>query len=174
MLMKRRRRATLVAGGALLAAWAAAASLPEGPAPPAPAPVRSSEAAAGGRVEADAVRLRARLAEPRPGLGPSVRNPFRFSRRAPAQARPGPDAGHAAALAAPAVPPPLPLVLAGIAEQDAAGNPQRTAVISDFAHLYLVKEGDAVTDRYRVERVGADAVELRDGLTGATLRLGLR
>jgi len=38
----------------------------------------------------------------------------------------------------------------------------------------MVGEGDAVGERYRVKKVGADAVELEDVVTKAYRRLALR
>jgi hypothetical protein len=171
MAMKRVRGASLIAGGAVLVAWAAAASLPDPPVPQPPAPARSAEARTVASVELQAGQLRARLGGGKPSLKASVRNPFRFGQHpAPTSSR-----LRLAQPQVPATPVAAPtLVLAGIAEQDTATGAQRTAVISDFARLFLVKEGEAVGDRYRVERIGADAVELRDAASGATVRLGLR
>jgi hypothetical protein len=50
----------------------------------------------------------------------------------------------------------------------------RTAIISGGGQLFLVKEGEAFADRYRVVRIGAEAVELHDEADDALIRLGLR
>lgn len=85
---------------------------------------------------------------------------------------PRPPALSAVAPAAP-VPRRPPLALVGIAENDSAGETVRTAVISGEGQLFLVKEGEAFANRYRVVRIGADAVELRDEVADATIQLGL-
>ena len=70
-----------------------------------------------------------------------------------------------------AAPPPK---LSGIAEDATADGPVRTAIISFVGQLFLVKEGERVTARYRVLRVSSDVVELADLREGSTLRLALR
>jgi len=74
------------------------------------------------------------------------------------------------------VPRPVPPVvkLSGIAEDVTAVGVSRTAIISAFGQLFLVKEGDAVTDRYRVAKISADVVELSEVSGGAVLRLALK
>jgi len=63
----------------------------------------------------------------------------------------------------------------GIAEESTPAGPRRTAVIGGEGDaLYMVREGDAVGDRYRVTKIGADAVELEDVLTKGYRRLALR
>jgi hypothetical protein len=78
--------------------------------------------------------------------------------------------------AAPVFAPPQPsLKLAGIAEDiDADGTPQRTAIISGEGQLYMAKEGESVTVRYRVTKISADVVELMDLATQTPRRLALR
>jgi Tfp pilus assembly protein PilP len=78
-----------------------------------------------------------------------------------------PDAG--------AFTPPLPaLTLMGIAEEAVAAGPRRTAVIADGDIIYMVVEGQAVGTRYKVTKIGADAVELEDLLTKGYRRIALR
>jgi len=97
-----------------------------------------------------------------------------------------PSAPHAITQPAPrptpaltAAPAPVPLSLpalklAGIAEDNGADGPERTAFISGEGQLFMVKEGETVTQRYRVTKISADVVELID-LTDDTLRrLALR
>jgi hypothetical protein len=171
------------AGAALLGAYLAAANMPSGePAPPAaaarPAP-RGPEALAG-EVSAQAARLQARMAQaPVPDSNP--RTPFTFGLPA-RSARPAADTdGMVRATVAPepvATPylPPLPvLTLMGIAEEAAAGGPKRTAVIGGEADtIYMVVEGEPVGSRYKVTKIGADAVELQDLLTKGYRRIALR
>jgi hypothetical protein len=165
------RVAARIAGGALLAAWlAAAASVPAPSVPAAPATAPTTSAGDFTAIDIRTDDLRARL-ESKPLLRPSSRNPFKFAVRRPVT----PVRAPALSTAAPAAPSGLPpLTLAGIAEQETTSGTVRTAVISAFGELFLVREGEGVRDRYRVSRIGADAVELRDGATGATIQLGLR
>jgi hypothetical protein len=51
-----------------------------------------------------------------------------------------------------AAPPPLSLI--GFASEGAA----RTAIISGFGDLFLVKEGDPIGGQYRIVRIEADGV----------------
>jgi hypothetical protein len=66
------------------------------------------------------------------------------------------------------------LKLSGIAEDETADGPVRTAILSGFGQLFLVKEGEAVAERYRVLRISSDVVELADLTEGHTIRLVLR
>ena len=51
----------------------------------------------------------------------------------------------------------------------------RTAIMADEAeNLLMATVGHTVLDRYRVEAIGADAVELKDVNTNAVRRIGLR
>ena len=72
--------------------------------------------------------------------------------------------------------PPLPsLTLMGIAEETVPGGSRRTAVIGgDGDTLYMVVEGQAVGARYRVTKIGADAVELEDLVTKGYRRIAMR
>jgi hypothetical protein len=116
---------------------------------------------------------------PVPDVNP--RNPFSFgSAPRPGSAGPGqpmPVIVRAAAAEEPApAAPPLPaLTLMGIAEETTAAGPRRTAVIGgDGDTIFMVTEGDPVGDRYKVTKIGADAVELEDVLTRAYRRIALR
>jgi hypothetical protein len=73
-----------------------------------------------------------------------------------------------------ATPAPPPFKLAGIAEDPGANGPVRTAILSGGGQVYLVKEGENVTSRYRVTRIAADVVELTDVTDGTTRRLALK
>lgn len=167
------RAATYLVGAILLAAWLASAA-GVGRLPLTAVPRRSAEAsqldAVAANVQSQAVRLRQRLAVA-PSPQAPVRNPFAFAAReamvAPAVAiRPQPVA---APIVAPAPAEPE-LVLLGVAEQEAT----RTAMIGAGDELLMATEGQIVAGRYRVSRVGADAIELVDLVTGATRRLFLR
>ena len=171
------RTVLYVAGGGLLVAWLAAANMPsqdtdrtrEPARPVAPPPA----AAIAEEVHAQAARLQARMAQaPVPERNP--RNPFAF---AATPRPPQPEVRAAAVDAAPAVvvPPPPALTLMGIAEEYVIGGFRRTAVIGgDGDEIFMVAEGDRVGERYKVTKIGADAVELEDLVTRAYRRLGLR
>lgn len=159
----------------MLAAWLAAAAgirMPVlGPAP--------AETDAGNpadpvviSIQAEADRLRAALSAP-PSPRGTLRNPFRFAQRDP---RPLPRFAveNDTAVQVPPIAPGPALKLAGIAEDIGAEGPVRTAIISVLGQLILAREGEEVTPRYRVVKIGADAVELQDLVTDAPVRIGLR
>jgi hypothetical protein len=126
-------------------------------------------------VDEAATRLRNRQREsPAPREG--GRNPFDYARvTAPsAPAAPAPPA-ETLVPPPPSAPPPPVFTLSGIADKTGAdGTTVRTAVISGLGQLFFAKAGDAVTTRYTVTAIGADAVELRDVTTGETVRLALQ
>ena len=66
------------------------------------------------------------------------------------------------------------MTLAGIAESAGAEGPVRTAIVSMPHELFMVKVGDRFAIRYRVDRIGVDAVQIQDGLTGQPITIGLR
>jgi hypothetical protein len=67
------------------------------------------------------------------------------------------------------------LRLSGLAEdRDADGLVVRTAIISAEGQLFLAKEGESVTSRYRIAKISSDAVELVDLLDDSILRLILK
>ena len=191
-LMTLRRSAMYLTGGTLLVAWLAAANMP-GPAAPAPRPRAQAEAAGPDAiamdVSAQASRLRERMSQA-PAPHSDSRNPFAGgapprSHRAVAEA-----AAPVVVEAAPAVPAPPALTLMGIAEESTAQGLRRTAIIAlrqtqgdpepgrgvggEADTLFLVTEGQPVGERYKVTRIGADAVELEDVITKAYRRLALR
>ena len=62
-----------------------------------------------------------------------------------------------------------------VCAENTAQGLRRTAIISgDADALFLVLEGQSVGDRYKVTKIGADAVELEDVITKAYRRLALR
>ena len=174
--MTTRRAVTYGGLSCLLAAWLASAasttfqSLP--PERERVAPGNSTDAIAV-QVQAHAMRLRERLqSAPTPQL--PHRNPFAFQVRAQPVVRPvrRPDPSTPVE----PLPPPEPrLSLIGIAEDQSPAGVTRTAIISDEAeNLLMVAVGHTVLGRYRVEAIGADAVELKNVETNAVKRLGLR
>jgi hypothetical protein len=127
-----------------------------------------------GDVQAQAGRLRDRLSRA-PAPQQTRRNPFDF---VPREMRTPPPARLATPVALPppaAAPPAPPLALIGVAEEPSPEGLHRTAMIAgaDDA-FYMVMEGQAFADRYRVTVIGTDAVELKDLLTGGIRRLALR
>lgn len=175
--MNLKRAATIVVVGVVLAIWLAAAatsgipgihrsaSIPELSVPA--VDVRSATLA--GEIRRLNERLRP-TTEPR-----GSRNLFQFAsgrprlRSAPVIAEPKP-----ASIETPApIPAPVTIKLVGIAEDESANGPVRTAILSDAGQLLLVKEGEDATFRYRVLRIADDVVELADTVAGATLRLTL-
>ena len=102
------------------------------------------------------------------------RNPFRFGSARP-RGSPGIDVAEAASSAetfVPEVPPPPPVSLAGIAEDQVEQRAERTAILSSPEGVLLVREGEDVLGQYRVAKIESDAVELVRHADGTTLRLG--
>ena len=125
-------------------------------------------------VQAQALRLRERMAAP-PAPREPIRNPFSFvvreepTRRASAPSAVPQPAAEPQAVAEP------PLSLIGVAEQQGPKGPVRTAIVTaDSDEVFMLKEGDVLGARYRVQAVGADSLELTDLVTGALRRLVLR
>jgi hypothetical protein len=173
--MNMKRTVTIALGGAALLAWLAGAATSNHSIPPVvvkqPAPIEVR----GAELANEIARLQERL---RPGATPRQpgRNLFAFR---PVAAPPMP--ASAAAASRPALTESLPLApalpalkLAGVAEDNGDEGPIRTALISGEGQLYMAKEGENVTPRYRVVRISADVVELLDVIDNSTRRLALR
>jgi hypothetical protein len=158
--------------GAVLVAWLATAATSSGRATVAPSVMRTPLVDTRGAALAEEIsRLHEHL---RPVAVPQQRgrNLFSFSTR-PAPVVPPPP--KAALIEAPVARPPAPVLkLSGIAEDVTASGVVRTAIISAFGQLFLAKEGDAVTERYRVMKISADVVELSDLAEGTVLRVALK
>jgi hypothetical protein len=124
-------------------------------------------------VQAQAVRLRTHLATAPMPQRPS-RNPFVF---APRQQSP-----RLAAAPPSVIVPPEPIVLpepvlqlVGVAADQSANGAVRTAIITaEGGEMFMVKAGDSIGARYKVESVGTDTVELTDRTSGSIRRLALR
>jgi hypothetical protein len=170
-------------GAVLFVAYLATANMPSEDQPPparAPRPAPAGPEVLAGEVSAQAARLQVRMAQaPAPDQNP--RNPFSFGLPARA-ARAGVNhdgmvhATVASDTAPVAIAPALPaLTLMGIAEETTSAGPRRTAVIGGEGDtLYMVVEGQPVGTRYKVTKIGADAVELEDLLTKAYRRIAMR
>jgi hypothetical protein len=169
------RTAILACFGAVLAAWLAGAATSSNRGPIAPSVARTPLVDMRGAALAEEVaRLHDHL---RPSAVPQQpgRNLFSFSTRPAPVALPLPAPPKAAVSESVATRPAAPAMkLSGIAEDVTERGVVRTAIISAFGQLFLAKEGDAVTDRYRVVKISSDVAELSDLTDGAVLRIALK
>lgn len=127
-------------------------------------------------MQAEVSRLHNRLA---PSTVPTrSRDLFRFAARpATRPVAPTTDAPQAVDTATRADTPVAPkpsLQLIGVAEDETPDGAVRTAIVSGLGDVFLVKTGDIISGRFRVEQVSADAVQLTDSTTSATTTLTLR
>ena len=169
---------TLVIGamGGALAVWLAAAATSTSRSVTSVAmPKPSVIDASGAQLAAEVARLHERM---RPTDTPlQTRDLFRYARRPSGGRRPAPETPapvpvpQARPESSPAA---AQLKLVGIAEDVGDSGPVRTAIVSGFGELFLVKEGEAVTLRYRVSRISSEAVELIDATDNTTIRLALK
>ena len=169
-----------VSGATVLAGWFASAppsAFPDRGVPDSSAAVPSQtmpgRAAPSPDIEREAARLEARVRREAAYTQPQ-RNPFRFGAASPIASLPA-DGAEGASLAetpAPAVPPPPPVSLAGIAEDQVEQRVERTAILSSPGGILLVHEGEDVLGQYRVAKIESEAVELVSHADGTTLRLG--
>jgi hypothetical protein len=160
--------------GVALASWFAAAStsgVRQAAAPPPPSPTAVDRSMS--TLQSEIGKLHDRIA---PSAAPTrSRDLFHFSTRVPARtAPPGSATPPVEAPGASPAPQPAAFMLIGIAEDPAAdGAPARTAILKGVFDLFLVKPGDSVLGRYRVEQVSSDAVQLVDTTTNLPLVLTL-
>jgi hypothetical protein len=173
--MNLKRIATFGIVGGALAAWLAAAATSGTRDNTAPIIFKSPAIdTRGAELASEVRRLHERL---HPDAAPPERGRNLFAFSASTQGRPR-AAEPTTAVATEAVPsaPAAPLLrLSGLAEdRDADGSIVRTAIISSEGQLFLAKEGDPVTARYRIAKISADVVELIDLLDNSTLRLVLK
>ena len=176
-LMNLKRTTTIVVVGGGFAVWLAnAATSPRHDTIRLPS-VHDTPAAIDARGEALAAEI-ARLHERlRPTITPHdpPRNLFQFtSARQPVVLAPTKPALTEAAPVVPIAPAAPPFKLIGIAEDAGEAGIMRTAIVSAPGQLFLVKEGQNVTLRYRVTKIGGDAVDLEDLGDHTTLRLALK
>jgi hypothetical protein len=169
-----------VSGATVLAGWLAStppANDPEGAAVVSRQPATPRDAAAASTIEHEADRLQVRVRREVDYTQPQ-RNPFRFG-AARTDVDRGGDIPAPEPVAAPEpvvtpfVPPPPPVRLSGIAEDEKGGQLERTAILSSPSGVLLVREGDVVVGDYRVGRIESEAVELVK-TDGSILRLTLR
>jgi hypothetical protein len=174
--MNVKRTAAIVLVGAALAAWLAAAATSGNrdaidPILLKPRPIDTRGEALAGEIARLHDRLRPAAVPHQPG-----RNLFSYVTRpprpAPASSPPSPPALiEAPAAVGPAAPA---LKLSGIAEDTTPDGVVRTAIISGSGQLFLVKEGENVTPRFRVAKISSEVVELLDLNDGSALRLALK
>jgi hypothetical protein len=169
--MRHHSRAVLFGGIGLLAIWlaAAASTRPAGEQMPSAAarPLAVPSDPVADDLNAQADRLNHRVASvvtPRlPG-----RNPFAFAPAAPPLAP-----AEASTPLPPLPPPPPPRPLFTLVAIGQTGD-TRTAIVSAFDQVWLLKVGDEIQSRFRIAAIGADAVELIDTADSTPVRLGLR
>ena len=168
-----KRTTTIVVVGAALAAWLAGAATSNHAIPTTAVVQQTAVEKSGAELAVEIERLHERLA---PSAVPSVpgRNLFMFHAAAARSAAPPPAARPAITeLAVPPIALP-PLKLSGIAEDPGDDGPVRIAFIAGEGQLFMVKEGETVTPRYRVAKISADVVELTDVIDNSIRRLALR
>jgi hypothetical protein len=169
-----KRTGAIVVVGAAFAAWLSAAIAPAGrsnvvrPRTTVP-PIDTGSA----DLAQEIARLHDRLRPDAPLREPG-RNLFAFHTAPSRPATPLPPPSPAALSEAQPIAAVPMLKLEGIAEDGTADAVVRTAIISDGDQLHLVKEGEAVTPRYRVAKISADVVELADVGDGSVRRLALK
>jgi len=172
--MNIKRTTTIGVVGALIA-WLAGAATSKYTIPPPAVFQPTAIEKRGAELASEIDRLQQRLA---PTAAPRMpaRNLFTFR----AAARPAvvavvpPPALPALTEARPATVSLPPLKLSGIAEDPGPDGPIRIAFISGEGQLFMAKEGELVTTRYRVAKISADVVELTDVIDSSTRRLALR
>ncbi len=184
------RITTLVLGSALVTTWLVSGAVTwrshDQPArPPNPTPPVVTPSPASPEADLHRERLDVRL-ERIPSPSRSPRNPFRFGSRdgshemGPALLSRGQVEAAAAVLVDPARAteganqegPPLRLV--AIAENRTPDGLVRLAGIAFGDTVVLAKVGDEVDGRYLVTAMSQDVVELRDRISGRSVRLALR
>lgn len=172
--MNLKRTTTIVVVGAALVAWLAGAATSNHSIAPAPRVQQTSIEKRGALLADEINRLHERLAPAAAPRSPS-RNLFAFRAGAARPAAPSAPAPQPVlterAPAAPALPA---LKLSGIAEDAGADGPVRIAFISGEGQLFMAKEGENVTPRYRVTKISVDVVELVDVVDNSIRRLALR
>jgi hypothetical protein len=172
--MNVKRTAMIGVAGVAVAVWISAATTSNTrtvvPVVPAKATVVDKS---GAELAVEVQRLHERL---RPSDTPvHSRDLFRYAANGSASAAVVRAAPPAPTVQEPAFAPLVaPLKLDGLAEDKGDQGPVRTAIISGFGDIFLVKEGDSVTSRYRVAKISPDAVELTDLTNNTPLRLALR
>ena len=172
--MNVKRTATIGVAGGALAVWLVAAATSGNRDSAEPLILKSSPIdSRGAELASEIERLHERL-RPSATLPQAGRDLFSFVSSAPRPAARA-EIPQPAQIEAPAPRPAPPAVkLSGIAEDATPNGSVRTAIISGFGEVFLVKEGETVAARYRVVKVSSDVVELADLTDGTTVRLALK
>lgn len=165
------RTATMLVVGAAVVALVAGAATSNRDVPPPPLVVPAPIDARGAELAREVLRLHERL---RPDATPRQPGRNLFSFRAPKRTAPVVAEPRAALTEKPAPLAEPALRLAGIAEDPGPDGPVRTAFISGEGQLFMVREGESVTLRYRVTKISADVVELTDVGDSTVRRLAMR
>jgi hypothetical protein len=172
--MNLKRTTTIAVAGAALIAWLAGAATSNHSIAPVTVVQQTSIEKRGAELAIEIERLHERLA---PSVAPRApaRNLFSFHAMTARPAAPIAEAPHAAITEFAPLPVALPpLKLSGIAEDAGDDGPVRIAFISGEGQLFMVKEGETVTPRYRVAKISAEVVELTDVIDNSIRRLALR
>jgi hypothetical protein len=171
--MNLKRTTTIAVVGALIA-WLAGAMTSNHTIPSVAVTPRGAVEQHGAALAIEIERLHERLA---PAVTPRAsRNLFSFHAPArPAAPAPAPSLPRPALteIAPPRIALPS-LKLSGVAEDPGPDGPVRIAFIAGEGQLFMVKEGETVTPRYRVAKISADVVELTDSIDNSVRRLALR
>ena len=127
----------------------------------------------GAELATEVARLHERL---RPVASPREpgRNLFVFHAEPARPARAETVPAAAPAPARPAVIAQPSLTLSGIAEDPGPDGPVRIAFIAGEGQLFMVREGDRIASRYRVNRISSDVVELSDSVDNSIRRLAMK
>lgn len=155
----------LVSGAGVVATYLVSSPMPR---PDAPALARSaaSHQEIASDIEAQAVRLEARLRRQAPYQEPE-RNPFRFSQQRIQRTAARAETVASAPVVVPLAPPFPAISIVGIAEDEATG---RTAILKTAEGIVFVRTGDAVGGEYTVQTIEAGAITLV-GTAGAVRRI---
>jgi hypothetical protein len=173
-MMNFKRTATIAFAGGALIAWLAGAATSNHPLAPITRVPPTAVDEHGAALASEIAKLHDRLHPTAPPHQPA-RNLFAYRAARPIAAPPPLDLPRPAITeAAPFVPAQPALKLAGIAEDDGPDGPIRMAFISGEGQLFMVREGEMVTPRYRVNKITADVVELQDVNEQTLRRLALR
>lgn len=125
-------------------------------------------------MQSEIDRLHDRLS---PAARPShSRDLFRFNAPKPRRAAQAaiPIAAAVAVATAPVQEQPPALQLIGVAEDALPDGVVRTAILSGLGDVFLVKAGDVISGRFRVDHVAADAVQLTTMSSSSVTTLALR
>ena len=126
---------------------------------------------AGSAVPGSSLRLQ-QLDEYMPKPFPDVsRNPFDFGvpPLTPAQKAMQAAGGAGGAMTASSGPPPMQISLRAIGYSDRPAGPE--AYLADAEDVFIVHDGDVVSQRYRVLHITSNIVEVQDGTTGEKAQL---